>query len=172
MAQYLDSTPVLTELRWEVIGGVATRMYMPERATEDFDIVVRQEDGEEVRRKLAAAGFRCQSELAMGRSSWLSQNGTGLDVVQVETPWLAEALEQAQHNRDASGTPVLSLAYLVLMKFLAGRVQDLADVTRMLGQADAEMLDRVRQVYMEYLLDDIDDLENLISLGQLEADPP
>ena len=145
---------------------------MPERATEELDIVVGQEDGEKVRRRLAAAGFRCQSELVMGRSSWLSENGTGLDVVQVEAPWLAEALEEAQHNRDASGMTVLSLAYLALMKFLAGRVQDLADVARMLGQADAEMLDRVRQVFMEYLPDDIDDLESLISLGKLESDPP
>ena len=58
------------------------------------------------------------------------------------------------------------------MKFESGRVQDLADVARMLGQADAAMLVAVRQVFTRYLPNEIDDLESLIILGQMEENPP
>ena len=172
MAQFPDLKPVLTDIRWAVVGGVATRLYMPERATLDLDIVVSLEDREGVRRRLTEAGFQHDSDLSVGGSSWTGPGGSSLDVVEMEAPWLDYALAEAQHNRDASGMPVLPLAYLVLMKFLAGRVQDLADVTRMLGQADGEMLESVRQVFREHLPDDIDDLESLIVLGQMEVNPP
>jgi hypothetical protein len=145
---------------------------MPERATLDLDIVVSPNDGEEVRRRLTGAGFRHEGELSVGGSSWTGTDGSRLDVVELETPWLGRALAEAQDNRDASGMPVLTLVYLVLMKFLAGRVQDLADVARMLGQADAGALEAVRQGFLEYLPDDIEDLESLVVLGQMEVNPP
>jgi hypothetical protein len=58
------------------------------------------------------------------------------------------------------------MPYLVLMKFQAGRVQDIADVTRMLGQADAQALDAVRALFHPPA--DLSDLESLITLGKLE----
>ena len=54
------------------------------------------------------------------------------------------------------------------MKFQSGRVQDLADVTRMLGQADQKMLQAIRQFFARTLPDETDDLESLITLGRLE----
>ncbi len=170
--EFPDLRPVLTALRWAVIGGVATRLYMPEQATQDLDIVVRREDGVQARATLAAAGFRYQSELSIGGSSWASPDGANLDVVEMEATWLSHALEEAQFNRDAQGLPVLPLAYLVLIKFESGRVQDLADVTRMLGQAGPEMLEAVKHVFAEQLPDELDDLESLIVLGKMEASPP
>jgi hypothetical protein len=95
-----------------------------------------------------------------------------LDVVEMEATWLGQALEETQFNRDAQGFPVLPLAYLVLIKFESGKVQDLADVTRMLGQADLESLEVVKQVLAEHLPDEIDDLESLILLGKMESGPP
>jgi hypothetical protein len=170
--EFPDLRPVLTTLQWAVIGGVVTRLYMPERATQDLDIVVRREDGGQARATLAAAGFRYQSELWIGGSSWSSPNGMNLDVVEMEATWLGQALEETQFNRDAQGFPVLPLAYLVLIKFESGKVQDLADVTRMLGQADLESLEVVKQVLAEHLPDEIDDLESLILLGKMESGPP
>ena len=169
--EFPDLTPVLTDLPWAVIGGVATRLYMPERATQDLDIVVLRKDGEKARLKLENAGFRYLGELSIGGSSWNSPDGENLDVVEMETAWLSQGLMEAQVNRDAQGMPVLPLAYLVLVKFESGRVQDLADVTRMLGQTNAMTLESVRQAFIEYLPDDIDDLESLIVLGQMEVDP-
>jgi hypothetical protein len=50
----------------------------------------------------------------------------------------------------------------------AGRVQDLADVTRMLGQASEADLAFVRDLFAACAPDDSDDLESLITLGRLE----
>ena len=171
MQQFPDITSVLTTVPWAVIDGVATRLYMPERVTQDLDIVVRQEDGAEVRRMLVDGGFGLQGKLGVGGSSWTSPSGANLDVVETDAPWLDQALAEALHNRDVQGMPVLPLAYLVLMKFESGRVQDLADVTRMLGQADQQGLQAVQRLFAEYLPAEMDDLESLIVLGQMEANP-
>ncbi|MCH8185120.1 MAG: hypothetical protein IH862_03325 [Chloroflexi bacterium] len=144
---------------------------MPERATHGLDIVVRAEEAEAVRRALSEAGFEYQGELTIGGSSWLSSEGTPVDVVEMDEPWLAEALDEAEHNLDAQGLPVLPLRHLVLMKFQAGRVQDLADVTRMLGQAGEDLLDSVRELFGQLLPEEMDDLESLIALGRLEMGP-
>lgn len=170
--QFQDLSPILKPILWAVVGAVATRLYMPERSTQDLDIAVRRKDREEVRRSLAAAGFSYQGELAVGGSTWASSDGTPVDVVEAGDPWSAQALAEAQQNRDAQGLPVLPLPYLVLMKFQSGRVQELADVTRMLGQANEEMLTAVRQLFAQYAPEDMEDLESLIVLGQIEMQPP
>jgi hypothetical protein len=141
---------------------------MPERATQDFDIAIRAEEATEVRQRLKAAGFTCQGELAIGGSSWLTREGVVVDVVECHEPWFAQAVAEAQENRDLQGLPVLPMPYLVLMKFQAGRVQDLADITRMLGQAGEEILTSVRAVFTRWLPGETEDLESLITLGWLE----
>ncbi len=145
---------------------------MPERATQELDIVVRAEEAEAVRRALSEAGFEYQCELSVGGSSWLSAEGAPVDVVEMAEPWLAGALTEARRNLDPQGFSVLPLRYLVLMKFQSGRVQDLADATRMLGQASEDLLDSVRKLFGQLLPEDMDDLESLIALGQLEVGPP
>ena len=85
---------------------------------------------------------------------------------------LAEALDEAEHNLDAQGLPVLPLRYLVLTKFQSGRVQDLADITRMLGQAGEDTLASVRDLFRRVLPEAQEDLESLIELGRLEVGPP
>ena len=67
---------------------------------------------------------------------------------------------------------MLPLPYLVLMKFQAGRVQDVADITRMLGQTRAETLAAVRRLFTALLPEEMADLESLIALGQLEMQRP
>ena len=52
-----DLTSILSPIRWAVVGAVATRLYMPERMTQDLDIVIQTADGSQARQKLAAAGF-------------------------------------------------------------------------------------------------------------------
>ncbi len=54
------------------------------------------------------------------------------------------------------------------MKLNAGRVQDLADVTRMLGQADDTMLHEVHAAVQRYMPDAAEDVESMITLGKLE----
>jgi len=170
--QFPDLTPILHPIPWTVVGAVATRLYMPERAIRDLDIAVRSEDAPDARRRLAEAGFQYQGELSIGDSSWFSADGIPVDMLEMSQPWLAQALSEAERNRDAQRLPVLALPYLVLMKFQAGRVQGLADVTRTLGQAGDDALDAVRDLFAQYSPADLEDLESLLLLGRMEMQPP
>ena len=163
-----DLTSILSPIRWAVVGAVATRLYMPERMTQDLDIVIQTVDGSQARQKLAAAGFVYRGELSIGGSSWTAPNGELIDILEGDDVWWTEAIADAQSNRDAQGLPVVPLPYLVLIKFQAGRVQDIADVTRMLGQAGEATLDAVRVLFAQHVLEDMQDLESLIELGRLE----
>jgi len=163
-----DLSEALGSIRWAVIGAVATRMYMPERATHDLDVAVWAEDAGEACRSLEQAGWRREGELAVGGTCWLAPSGQQVDIVEFSQPWAAQALEAAQGNRDPQGLPILPLPYLVLSKLLAGRVQDLADLSRMLGQADEPQLAAVRSAVNRYAPADADDVEALIELGRRE----
>ena len=136
---------------WAVVGAAATRLYMPERMTQDFDIVLCAADGLAARNALRLAHFVYLGGLSIGRSSWKSPTGFPIDVLENEAPWCQTAIADAQQNRDSQQNPVLPLSYLTLMKFEASRPQDIGDVTRMLGQANAEQLSQVRAVFARYL---------------------
>ena len=164
-----DLTSILHPVPWAVVGAVATRLYMPERMTRDLDVVVAASDGPEARRRFVAAGFIEQGALTIGGASWRTPQGEAVDVIEGHDAWWAEALSQAQANRDAQGLPILPLHFLVLMKVRAGRVQDLADATRMLGHADEPSLERTRAVFDQWAPGDAEDLDSLIRLGRLES---
>ena len=66
--------------------------------------------------------------------------------------------------------PYISLPYLVLMKLVSGRLQDLADIGRMLGGAAEPERDAVRAVIRRYRPRDAEDMESLIRLGQRERE--
>ena len=166
-----DLTSILSPIQWAVVGAVATRLYMPERMTQDLDIVIRSIDGSQVRQKLAEAGFIYQGELSIGGSSWTTPDGELMDILEGDDVWWADAIADAQTNRDAQGLPIIPLPYLVLIKLRAGRVQDIADVTRMLGQAGETTLDAVRTLFAQRAPEDMQDLESLIELGRLELQP-
>ncbi|MBE7470944.1 MAG: hypothetical protein DPW09_18885 [Anaerolineae bacterium] len=161
-----DLSPILKDIPWAVIGGVATRAYMPERATQDLDILIAGSDSKKARRRLSSAGFVYRHNLTIGGGAWQTPEGQSLDVVEINAPWLSEALKQLQ--TDPQGLPVLSLPYLVLLKFQASRLQDLADISRMLGLASAEDRQATRHVFAKWQPDELDDLESLITLGDLE----
>ena len=166
MNPWPDLRPILEDIPWIIVSGVATRAYMPERATKDLDILVRHRDGDEVRERLEAAGYRYISRLAVPGFLIRSPQGVDMDVILGDYPWLEEAL--AHPRQDPAGYPVLDLPFLVLMKMVSSRGQDLGDLTRMLGLASEEDLERVRDGVARYTPDEVDDLESLIYLGQVE----
>ncbi len=166
--QWPDLNSVLAPIQWATIGAVATRHYMPERVTHDLDIVIAAEDARAAQAKLIQAGYKMRGPLSIGGSSWTAPDGTTLDVVEGREEWWPSAIRQAQANRDREGLPILPLPYLVLIKFQAGRVQDFADITRMLGQADELTLAKVREIFAEMSEEDRADLESMISLGRME----
>lgn len=166
MTTWPDLTQVLGGLPWAVVGAVAVRAYMPERATQDLDILVVAEDAAEVRARLAAAGYRQVQALSIGGMTWRSPEGILVDVIESDLPWVPEALRSC--GRDPQGLPVLTLPDLVLMKVQAGRTQDLADAARMLGLAPEGVREATREVFRHWLPDALEDLESLITLGRLE----
>ena len=162
----LDLSGVLRNIPWAVVGGVATRTYMPERATLDLDILIHGRDSQRVASALKDSGFEHQNKLLIGGWTWKSHDGRMLDVVENDEAWVDEALLSLV--TDPQGLPVLRLPYLILMKFRASRTQDLADISRMLGEADEAEIGKVRSVIVRFLSDALDDLESLIQLGKLE----
>lgn len=58
------------------------------------------------------------------------------------------------------------------MKLTSGRMQDLADVSRMLGCADTSDVNGVRETIKRYRPQDAEDLESLLVLGKLEHEEP
>lgn len=162
----LDLTNVLRSIAWAVIGGVATRTYMPERATLDIDILVHKRDSQRVGNALQHAGYDFQQTLLIGGTAWKSPDGRSLDVIESDHEWVDEALSSP--GKDPQGLPVVQLPYLILMKLQASRTQDLADVSRMLGGAEENAIEKARDILRRFLPEAVDDLESLVQLGRLE----
>ena len=159
---------ILTQAPFVVIGGVATRMYMPERMTLDLDILIKAEDSELIYQDLENAKSTKMGNLSIAGSQWLLCDNTSLDVLEGEDEWVTEAI--ANPNYAPNGLPIIALPYLVLMKLSASRTQDLADISRMLGLAKKTQLVKIREVIKTYLPTAEEDLESLIMLGKLEID--
>jgi len=149
-----------------IVGGVATRLYAPERMTEDLDVLIAAEDAGRFYAELQQGGGQRQGRLTIPGSHWRLPDGSLLDVLESEEPWVREALTNPAFAPD--GLPVISLPYLILLKMRSGRITDLADVSRMLGGAEEDALDQVRAAVRAYQPGDLEDLESVIQLGRLE----
>jgi hypothetical protein len=165
-----DFREILKGIDWVIIGGVATRAYMPERMTKDMDILVSRSDGEEVIARLQQAGYTVLSRLAVPGYLMRSPEGREIDVLFGKQKWLREALVHPE--RDPAGYPVIGFSYLILLKITAARPQDWADVSRMTGLASEDQLNEARAVVARYSPEDSEDLEALILLGQRELETP
>jgi hypothetical protein len=170
MQPWPDLRDILKGLDWVIVGVVATRAYMPERMTNDLDVLVRTADGAEALRRLEQAGYVTVSALAIPGYLLRSHDGVELDLLFGEYPWLDEAL--AQPERDQAGYPVIRLPYLVLLKMAAAHGRDIGDLTTMLGLASVEALHVIRAAFTRFGPEDSEDLETLIYLGQREMRPP
>lgn len=157
---------IIKQAAFVIVGGVATRLYMPERMTLDLDILVRVNDAQLVYADLTKANGQKIGDLSIAGSQWRLDDGTSLDVLEFEGDWVVEAINSPNYAPD--GLPVVDLPYLVLMKLIAGRSQDIADISRMLGIAEDWQLQRVRMVIAQYLPSALEDLESLAVLGKLE----
>lgn len=147
-------------------------MYMPERATKDLDVVIRGQDAEKATHLFETAGFTLKGRLSIGGSSWTTDDGTPIDVIEIDAHWIDDALQRAAQNRDHTGAPILTLPYLVLMKLRSGRMRDLSDIGRMLIPASTDDLDAVRDVVRRLEPDALDDLDSTIALAHLELNDP
>jgi hypothetical protein len=81
-----DLRELLTGLDWVIVGGVATRAYMPERMTNDLAILVRSSDSPLVLDRLSQAGYERVSTPAIPGYLLRSPQGIELDVLIGEYP--------------------------------------------------------------------------------------
>ena len=142
-----------------VMGGVATRLYAPERMTDNLDVLIEEKWAAKLAEELRSAGC-CDV------NQWQLPSGVRLRVLKSREEWAAEAIRQPTIGPD--GLPVISLPYLILMKLRASRGIDIGDLTRILGAASEDDLDKSRAVIVAYQEDAVEDLESLIALGRLE----
>ncbi len=145
----------ITAVPFVVIGGVATRLYAPERVTDDLDVLIE-----------AKHAGRLSADLERNGCAKRLPDGMPLDVTEENAPWAAEAV--ANPASAPNGLPVISLPYLVLMKMRASHGIDIGDLTRVLGAADDNSVAEVSRVIATHLPDGLEDLEGLIYLGRLE----
>jgi hypothetical protein len=116
MNPWPDLHPILQGIPWAIVGAVATRAYMPERATKDLDILERARDSDAVRQRLEGAGYRYLSALAVPGFLLLSPERVEVTVTLGDYPWLEEELARvrsvvAQSALDEAGD-LESLIYL------------------------------------------------------------
>jgi transposase-like protein len=157
-----------------VAGGVAANAYMPPRHTADLDLAVRRADLDKAGQALKAAGWQSLGDLSLYedlRGTAWQLGSDELDLIGIPGAWGIAAIAAAQSNKRVSGLPTLTLAYVVVMKLISARPQDSADISRMLGSADEKVLNEVRRVVKRTRPTDVEDLEQIIVAGQLEAGP-
>ena len=82
LREWPDLTDVLRDIPWAVAGGVATRNYMPERGTQDLDILVRSTDLSRAEDLFKHAGFEKTGTLTIGGSTWRLPDGTPVDLIE------------------------------------------------------------------------------------------
>jgi hypothetical protein len=70
-----------------IVGGVATRLYMPERMTDDLDILIHSSQVNEAYANLAAQKVRLIEDLSIGRTSWELPAEIVLDIISSDQPW-------------------------------------------------------------------------------------
>jgi hypothetical protein len=170
MNPWPDLRPILKGIDWAVIGGVATRAYMPERMTKDLDIIVHKNDGDAAVKKLEQAGYQVVSPLTIPGFLLRSPEGIEVDVIFGNHAWLKNALTHTV--TDPAGYPVLKLPYLIMLKMEAQRARDLGDLGTMLGWASDAELGAVRAAVARYTPEDSEDLESLIFIGKKEQEIP
>jgi hypothetical protein len=163
--QLVTNLSNLITVPYVIVGGVATRLYMPERMTLDLAILIHSDRATELYTYLKTKAILV-GELSIGGTSWQLPDQTILDILTDNKPWVNKALEQPKVSPD--GQPVIDLPYLILMKLAASRTTDISDISRMLGQASELQLERVKSVIETYDRESLEDLESLIQLGQLE----
>jgi hypothetical protein len=148
---------------WAVIGGLALAVRAEPRQTRDIDIAIAVEsdgDAESLVRELTGHGFRFvedgvieQTAVARLATIRLEETARGDAPVPVDLFFAsscveAELVAAAERLEVLPGLtlPVATTGFLIALKVLAGRLQDLADVDNLLRSATTGEIDEAWQV--------------------------
>jgi hypothetical protein len=169
---------LLGDIPAAVVGGVATRAYSPERATQDLDVLVDHARYDDAVHRLETLGWRRDAQLMFPNTmlglygtTW-SKDGHALDLMASDQAWAEEAL--AEEAFDQTGLRIVALPYLVLMKVDSARGVDQGDLTRMLGRATESDVERAVRVVEKHHRDPhaAEDVRQYAALGAMEYERP
>jgi hypothetical protein len=155
-----DITEILhgLELCYAIMGGIAVRTYGIPRPTYDVDITlaVPRERLSEVYDAVCAAGYTVPESYRAGWFDhvsglplvkfrlYLGERGVDVDVFLAETPYQTEVLTRRRRSQANGGEIwIVSPEDLILLKLIANRPRDVADILDVLfmqGQLDEHYL--------------------------------
>lgn len=164
--QPIPDLTLMGAIPWVLVRGLALRAYMPERTTQDVDILIHAQDEQAARSAFTQAGYTITGTLTIGGFTANPPSGVPIDVLASMAPWLDLAL--AHPGRDAAGYPVLPRPYLMLHKLQAGRPQDWVDVQRLLRNTPAAERAETCTLIDRYAPDLVEDYDSLITLADWE----
>ncbi|MCZ7672229.1 MAG: nucleotidyltransferase family protein [Chloroflexi bacterium] len=81
MMDWPDLRQILQPIDWVIVGGVATRAYMPERMTKDLDILIDAADEATALSCLQTAGYEIVQPLAITGYFLQSDDGMEIDLL-------------------------------------------------------------------------------------------
>lgn len=175
---WIDTNELFGDIPTVVVGGVATRIYSPERATKDIDLLVDHTRFAEASDKLGKAGYQKDDTLFFPNASlglygeaWF-KGASHIDLLSTPQKWGKKAL--VKPVIDPTGLPIIRLPYLVLMKFDSARAQDQADLSRMLGRLSEEECEELIREVARHSNDPsfADDVRQYAQLGRWEWESP
>ncbi|HEY4183905.1 MAG TPA: nucleotidyl transferase AbiEii/AbiGii toxin family protein [Polyangia bacterium] len=136
----LVSTLETRGIDYALCGGMALAIHGAPRATQDIDLLARQEDLDRIREAARGCGFVFESlpmdfassGITIYRFTKLIENvPLMLDVLLAEGPLAAVWQTRLTVALETGHIKVVSKQGLVTMKLAAGRPQDIADVKRL-----------------------------------------
>jgi len=149
--------------RWALVGGLAVSVWVEPRTTRDIDLVVAVESDHEAEglvRHLLARGYRLHAQLEQEATKRLAtvrllvpgetEESIVVDLLFASSGLEPEVVSSAQLVEIAPGvtTPVATVAHLLAMKVLAGRLDDMKDIRNLLAAATAEDLQQARDALL------------------------
>ena len=162
-----DLAAILGPIRWVLVGGIALRAYVPERATLDVDIIIHADDEPHARAAFVVARSTITGPRTIGGFTAHPHDGAApIDVLTSTARWLDDALTSP--TPDPAGLPAMPRRYLLLLKLQAGRTQDLADVQRLLRGTSPEERAAMRAVIQGHAAELVEDYDALVTLADLE----
>jgi len=147
---------LLSGYNYALMGGFALGEHGYQRATTDVDILVNPA---QVTQFATILNLQNQSPLNIGGISGETMDGTSVDLVAPDFPWLVDALFNAVSSRSGK---VLSKPYIVLAKLWAARgATDDMDILQMIQRMNSVEKTQTKQIVSTYMPNEVEDLEQM-----------
>ena len=170
-ANYLDTKIVtaqtvnsvlarLNGFQYALMGGFALGFHGYQRATTDIDILVNEADIPNIAKVLGLQNLR---PLTIGGTAGNMPDGTEVDLVAPDWPWVPEALATAQNTANGK---VLNKQYLVMAKIWASRgTKDDMDSMQMLRRMTPDEQKATKKIVRRHKPEAVEDYGQLVDFA-------